>query len=115
MLMHPMLTDACKGGATQGLAVQDRRVLMHVAKILNRNARPSFLLRETYREDGKVKNRTLANLSKLPIERIETLRAALRSDPLVPIGSERFEIRRSLPHGQRRHRAARVQPGDRSP
>jgi hypothetical protein len=34
---------------------------MHIAKIPNRNARPSFLLRETYREDGKVKNRTLAN------------------------------------------------------
>ncbi len=40
-------------------------------QVPNRNARPSFLLRETYREDGKVKNRTLANLSKLPIERIE--------------------------------------------
>src|SRR6201994_3539149 len=75
------------------------RCLMHIAKVPNRNARPSFLLRETYREDGKVKNRTLANLSKLPIERIETLRAALRGDPLAPIGSEGFEIRRSLPHG----------------
>ncbi len=72
---------------------------MHIAKVPNRNARPSFLLRETYRENGKVKNRTLANLSKLPIERIETLRAALRGDPLVPIGSNGFEIRRSLPHG----------------
>src|ERR1700733_10021687 len=72
---------------------------MHIAKVPNRNARPSFLLRETYREDGKVKNRTLANLSKLPIERIETLRAALRGDPLAPIGSNGFEIPRSLPHG----------------
>src|SRR6201991_4829423 len=72
---------------------------MHIAKVPNRNARPSFLLRETYREDGKVKNRTLANLSKLPAERIETLRAALRGDPLAPIGEAGFEIRRSLPHG----------------
>lgn len=72
---------------------------MHIAKVPNRNARPSFLLRETYREDGKVKNRTLANLSKLPLERIETLRAALRGDPLAPIGETGFEIRRSLPHG----------------
>ena len=72
---------------------------MHIAKVPNRNARPSFLLRETYREDGKVKNPTLVNLSKLPIERIETLRAALRGDPLAPIGNEGFEIRRSLPHG----------------
>jgi Transposase DDE domain len=72
---------------------------MHIAKVPNRNARPSYLLRETYREDGKVKNRTLANLSKLPVERIETLRAALRGDPLAPIGEAGFEIRRSLPHG----------------
>jgi hypothetical protein len=72
---------------------------MHIAKVANRNARPSFLLRETCREDGKVKNRTLANLSKLPVERIETLRAALRGDPLAPIGEAGFEIRRSLPHG----------------
>ena len=72
---------------------------MHIAKIPNRNAKPSFLLCETYRADGKVKNRTLANLSKLPIERIETLRAALRGDPLAPVGDNGFEIRRSLPHG----------------
>jgi hypothetical protein len=51
-----------------------------IAKIPNRNARPSFLLREADREDGKVKNRTLANLSKLPIERIRhpACRAARR-------------------------------------
>jgi hypothetical protein len=72
---------------------------MHIAKVPNRNAKPSYLLRETYREDGKVKNRTLANLSKLPVERIETLRAALRGDPLAPIGDNGFEIHRSLPHG----------------
>jgi DDE family transposase len=72
---------------------------MHIARIPNRNARPSYLLRETYREDGKVKNRTLANLSKLPIEQIQTIRAALRGDPLAPIGDNGFEIQRSLPHG----------------
>ncbi len=68
---------------------------MHIAQVANRHARPSFLLRETYREDGKVKNRTLANLSKLPVERIERL----RGDPLAPIGEHGFEIRRSLLHG----------------
>ena len=72
---------------------------MHIAKVPNRNARPSYLLRETYREDGKVKNRTLANLSKLPLDRIEAVRAALRGDPLISIGGNGFEIRRSLPHG----------------
>ena len=73
--------------------------LMHIAKVPNRNAKPAYLLRETYRTDGKVKNRTLANLSKRPVERIETLRAALRGDPLAAIGEHGFEIRRSLPHG----------------
>jgi hypothetical protein len=72
---------------------------MHIAKVPNRDARPSFLLRETYRKDGKVKNRTLANLSKLPVDRIDTLRAALRGDPLVPAGDHGFQSRRSPPHG----------------
>jgi Transposase DDE domain len=72
---------------------------MHIATIPNRKAKPSYLLRETYREDGKVKNRTLANLSKLPPDRIDTLRAALRGDVLVPLTSEGFEIQRALPHG----------------
>ena len=72
---------------------------MHIATIPNRKAKPSYLLRETYREDGKVKNRTLANLSKLPPDRIDTLRAALRGNVLVPLTSEGFEIQRALPHG----------------
>lgn len=41
----------------------------------------------------------MANLSKLEIERIETLRAVPRGDPPAPIGGAGFEIRRSLPHG----------------
>jgi hypothetical protein len=45
-----------------------------------------------------VKNRTLANLSDWPPDRIETLRAALRGDKLVPAG-EGLEIVRALPHG----------------
>ena len=39
---------------------------MYIAKVPNRNSPPSYLLRESYRENGKVKNRTLANLSSLP-------------------------------------------------
>jgi len=72
---------------------------MHIAKVANCHASPCYLLRETYREDGKAKNRTLANLCRLPIERIDTRRAALRGDPPVPVGAHGFEIRRSLPHG----------------
>jgi len=57
-----------------------------------------MLLRESNREGRKVKNRTLANLSHWPPEKIETLRAALRGDKLVPAG-EGMEIVRALPHG----------------
>ena len=72
---------------------------MYVAVIPNRTSPPAILLRESYREDGKTKNRTLANLSGWPAERVDTFRALLRGDKLVPTGEGGFEIRRSLPHG----------------
>jgi hypothetical protein len=71
---------------------------MYVAVVPNRSSRPAILLRESYRDGAKVKNRTLANLSDWPAERIETLRAALRGDKLVAAG-EGLEIARALPHG----------------
>ena len=43
---------------------------MFVATIPNRNSKPTLLLRESYREDGKVKTRTIANLTKWPPERV---------------------------------------------
>ena len=55
-------------------------------------------MREGYRENGKVKNRTLKNLSDWPAECVERLRAALRGDGLAPAG-EGMEIERALPHG----------------
>ncbi len=71
---------------------------MYVAVVPNRGSRPAILLRESYRDGAKVKNRTLANLSDWPAQQIETLRAALRGDKLVP-AAEGLEIVRSLPHG----------------
>ena len=71
---------------------------MYVAVVPNRSSRPAVLLRESYRDGAKVKNRTLANLSDWPAEQIETLRAALRGDKLVPAG-EGLEIVHALPHG----------------
>src|SRR5271170_86309 len=71
---------------------------MYVTIVPNRSSRPAILLRESYRDGASVKNRTLANLSDWPPERIETLRAALRGDKLVPAG-EGMEIVRALPHG----------------
>ena len=71
---------------------------MYVTVVPNRGSPPAILLRETYREDGKVKNRTLANLTKWKPEKIAALRAVLRDEQLLPAGGG-FEILRSLPHG----------------
>ena len=72
---------------------------MYVARIPNRNSPPAVLLRESYREDGKVKSRTLANISDWPEARIESLRRVLAGETLVPLGEGRFEIARALAHG----------------
>ena len=69
---------------------------MYVAIVPNRSSRPAVLLRESYREGSKVKNRTLANLSDWPAEKITALRAALRG--LAAVG-DYLEIVRALPHG----------------
>jgi hypothetical protein len=75
---------------------------MYVATVPNRNSPPAILLRESYREGARVRNRTLANLSHWPAAKIEALRALLRGQALAPGAAalERsFEIERSLPHG----------------
>jgi hypothetical protein len=71
---------------------------MYVAVVPNRGSRPAILLRESFRDGVKVRNRTLKNLSDWPAERIALLRAVLRGEPLVPAG-EGLEIVRALPHG----------------
>jgi len=76
---------------------------MYVAVVPNRGSAPAILLRESYRDGAKVKNRTLKNLSDWPAERIEALRAVLRGDRLVPAG-EGLQIVRALPHGHVRRR-----------
>ena len=72
---------------------------MYVTRIPNRNLPPAVLLRESYREGGKVKSRTLANISDWPEAKIESLRRVLAGETLVPLGAERFEIARALAHG----------------
>ncbi len=72
---------------------------MYVTRIPNRDSRPAVLLRESYREDGKVKSRTLANISDWPEAKIESLRRVLAGETLVPLGEQRFEIARALGHG----------------
>lgn len=72
---------------------------MYVAKVPNRSSPPAILLRESYREDGKVKNRTLANLSTWPEDKIAALSAVLKGLPPKLALKDSFEITRSLPHG----------------
>ena len=73
---------------------------MYVAMVPNRGSPPAILLRESFREDGKVKNRTLANLSHWPEDKVEALRGVLKGTAPKEASLEgSFEISRSLPHG----------------
>jgi hypothetical protein len=74
---------------------------MHVAKVVSRQKGREYvstLLRQTYREGGKVKHRTLANLSVLPPAAIEAIKAILQGRPVGPL-EQSFELERCLPHG----------------
>ena len=51
---------------------------MYVTSVPNRGSPPAVLLRESYRDEGKVKTRTLANLSHWPEHKVETLKRALQ-------------------------------------
>jgi hypothetical protein len=72
---------------------------MHVDRIPNRTSPPVYLLRETYREGGKVKKRTLANITHWPLTKIEALRRLLRDEPLPGDRGDGLRLLRSLPHG----------------
>ena len=75
-------------------------VVMYVAKVPNRGSPPAVLLRESYREAGKVKNRTLANLSSWPEAKVDALAAGAEGPARACRAAEgTFEIARSLPHG----------------
>ncbi len=68
---------------------------MHIDIVPNRGSTPTVLLRRSYREDGKTKKQTIANLSELSPEQIEQIRAVLRGDRLLPAsGTWRFRMRR---------------------
>jgi hypothetical protein len=74
---------------------------MHVSTTTRRSGDREYsatLLRRSYRQDGKVKKETLANLSHLPIEAIDAIRAVLAGETLMSV-HDAFEIERSLPAG----------------
>lgn len=72
---------------------------MYVERVPNRNSRPAILLREAWREGGRIRKRTLANLSDWPQPKIEALRRLLKGEPLAN-PETLFVVERSLPHGQ---------------
>ena len=73
---------------------------MYITRVPNRGSPPAVLLRESFRENGKVKTRTLANLSRWPGHKVDRLDRALKGVPPADWElSEAFEITRSLPHG----------------
>ncbi len=74
---------------------------MHVSTTTRRSGDREYtatLLRRSYRQDGKVKKETLANLSHLPAEAIDAIRRVLAGETLVN-ARDAFEIERSLPAG----------------
>jgi hypothetical protein len=72
---------------------------MYIESVPNRSSPPAILLRESYREAGKVRKRTLCNLSDWPTGHIEGLRGVLKGGTVIPAEREAFTILRTLPHG----------------
>ena len=72
---------------------------MYVARVPNRGSPPAILLRESYREAGQVKTRTLANLTRWPEPKVEALSRVLKGLPPRVDLAEAFQITRSLQHG----------------
>ena len=72
---------------------------MYIESVPNRNSPPAILLRESYRENGRVLKRTLCNLSDWPLAHIEGLRGVLKGGTVIPAERDAFTVLRSLPHG----------------
>jgi hypothetical protein len=70
---------------------------MYIESVPNRKSPPAVLLRESYREGGKVKKRTILNLSDWAPELVEGLRTLLKGGHAV--AGDGLAIHRSLPHG----------------
>ena len=74
---------------------------MHVAKIVRKHRGQTYvshLLRQSYRHDGKVKHRTLGNLSHLPLRLLDLIQRSLAGEAFVS-PAEAFRTTKSRPHG----------------
>ncbi len=72
---------------------------MYIEKVPNRNSPPCTLLRESFRQDGRVRKRTITNLSAWPAHLVEGLSLLLKGGVVVDSLEETFDVVRSLPHG----------------
>jgi transposase len=72
---------------------------MYIEAVPNRNSPPAILLRESYRHAGKVRKRTLCNLSDWSPAHVEGLRGVLKGGTVIPAEQDAFTVTRSLPHG----------------
>jgi hypothetical protein len=70
---------------------------MYIESVPNRGSPPAILLRESFREDGRVRKRTVANLSAWPTALVEGFRTLLKGG--VAVAADGIGIRRALPHG----------------
>ena len=70
---------------------------MYIESVPNRSSPPAILLRESFRENGRVRKRTLANLSDWPTTLVEGFRTLLKGG--VAVAEQGIAIRRALPHG----------------
>jgi hypothetical protein len=70
---------------------------MYIESVPNRGSPPAVLLRESFRDQGRVRKRTLANLSAWPTPLVEGFRTLLKGG--VAVAADGIGIRRALPHG----------------
>jgi hypothetical protein len=70
---------------------------MYIESVPNRASPPAILLRESFRADGRVRKRTLANLSAWPTDLVEGFRTLLKGG--IAVAADGIRIRRALPHG----------------
>jgi transposase len=72
---------------------------MYIEAVPNRNSPPAILLRESYRHEGRVRKRTLCNLSDWSPAHVEGLRGVLKGGTVIPAEQDAITVTRSLPHG----------------
>lgn len=88
-------------GPRMGRRQKPKSGAMHIETIRHKHGDRvyvSYLLRQTYREDGKIKHRTIANLTGVPLPIIELIRSSLRGEP-VAVGRDEIRCVRSRSHG----------------